>query len=239
MDDLAGLGKIIDSKVAEKVYDDSLARPAKELGSLAADLLHLIGSPVRLLRTFTDRAEKLVKDAVKKVPADRLREAPANVAGPILEKLRYCEDDSVFREMYLNLLTAAVDGERQQEDAHPEFPDIIGAMSASEAFFLWDLAHGDKVKGDFPEATKEALGRAVVNRLPQWASLPKPLLYSHLDHLKALGLIEFSVVNVMGIDRNYVSVSVELTAFGNHFVRVCLPDEDAVAAARAKGQPEQ
>jgi hypothetical protein len=242
--DLGDVAKILDAKTVKKVYADAIQPAAQEVGGIGSTLaksLHLFLAPFQLAAAYQDRLVKLLDQVRNKVPPERQREAPANVAGPVFEAFRYCEDGSVFHEMYLNLLTTAIDSERQDE-AHPEFADIIGAMSTSEGFFLWDLAQVQRIETKVREGELDTLRLVVEERLPSWKDMP--LVGSHVAHLRALGLIDHTSLSINLDDTQVLvteaydghTVSIWLTAFGDQFVRVCLPDKEAVAEARTRSQ---
>lgn len=77
-----------------------------------------------------DMAEK-----VKDIPEENLVPPKPSIAGPVMQGLGYSLDESDLKDMYLNLLTTAVDG-RQTDNAHPSFAEVIRQLSSEEAGLL-------------------------------------------------------------------------------------------------------
>jgi len=78
-----------------------------------------------------DLSEKLVL----RVPAEDVVEPKASIAGPALQGLAFSHEESELREMYLELLAAAMDG-RDVHAAHPAFVDVIKQLTAEEIPWL-------------------------------------------------------------------------------------------------------
>lgn len=69
------------------------------------------------------------------IPEEHASAPRPSVAGPAMEGLGWSLDEPSLKEMYLNLLAAAVDG-RRQDQAHPSFAEIIKQLTPEEATFL-------------------------------------------------------------------------------------------------------
>jgi Abortive infection alpha len=69
------------------------------------------------------------------VPDENLITPPASVAVPALQGLSYTFEEPNLKEMYLNLLATASD-DRQADQAHPAFADIIKQLAAEETKLL-------------------------------------------------------------------------------------------------------
>jgi hypothetical protein len=238
MSDPTELTKLLDPKTVRRFYKDALSAPAQELGALSADVIKGIGllaAPFKLMAAWDERFKGWLKEVVSRVPPERQTEAPADVAGQIFEKLRYIEDGSVLSEMFLNLLTASIDKDRQG-DAHPAFPQIIGQLSPEEALFLFDFAQVTPIKGNLDSRVAYATETVIKECLPNISHINGNRLYAYLDHFEALGLLN-QLEDLVAPFKNKISVHVELTNFGEFFVRVCLPDKDRVERMRAVGKP--
>jgi len=85
----------------------------------------------------------IIKDFVSTRVAEKLRDVPPenivtpkpNVAGPILESLRYTGHEETLREMYANLLAASMN-KATASSAHPAFAEIIRQLVPDEARVL-------------------------------------------------------------------------------------------------------
>jgi hypothetical protein len=73
-----------------------------------------------------------LKEKIKGIPEENLQIPPTMIAGPTLEALRYTYDESELREMYQNLLAAAMDN-RIVSFVHPSYVDTIKQMSPTDA----------------------------------------------------------------------------------------------------------
>lgn len=147
--------------------------------------------------------ERLLRDldqVRERVPIDRQVESPPEIAGPVIEKLRFLDPENTIRELFLNLLTASIDKERQSK-VHPAFPKILEQLSRDEALLLKSVAiwggpsfHGFEV--DILWHGLDWDGDRINVEVKHDYHLPKDelafadRLYAHLKHLEALNLIE-------------------------------------------------
>lgn len=83
------------------------------------------------LEAFEDDLKKKIKG----IPEENLQVPPTMIAGPTLEALRYTYDEAELREMYQNLLAAAMDN-RVVSFVHPSYVDTIKQMSPLDAKIL-------------------------------------------------------------------------------------------------------
>src|SRR5688572_15220115 len=108
------IADILDSKTAQKVYDDALSEPAKQTGRMLTDgvkTLRLVAAPLQLAAGFQDRLEGWIDRVVRGIPEERLQPVPARIGGPIIQELRFLDEGDDITEMYLNLLKKAMDRE--------------------------------------------------------------------------------------------------------------------------------
>ena len=164
---------------------------------------------------------------------ERHIEAPASIAGPIIEKLKYLEEDNYLTDLYLNLLSRAIDKERVNE-AHPAFLLVIEQISPDEALILYSLLSETwkPKKTDFTpyqdwiEQNTEMLEQVAMDGL----TFPKNFQMYAL-HLQCLGLVliktkkfhtPFSGIGKLLWQFEYVD-EMKLTTFGGMFVKACIP----------------
>src|SRR5258708_37835153 len=92
-------------KLAKDIYKDAGSRPAKEVGGLAADLvktLRLVLAPLQYAAALQDRFSNFLDKSVRRVPKRR-RVAPApQIAGPVLEAIRYEPENTPIDERFSN-----------------------------------------------------------------------------------------------------------------------------------------
>ena len=221
-------------RVVEKVYDDAIGRPLKQVGGLGEDLLkalRLFTAPLQLLASYQDRLEVFLSKTVNKVPEERRQQADPSIAGPIIEKIKYLEEENCLSDLFSNLLAKAIDKERFGE-AHPAFVKVVGELSPDEAILL------KKLNATAVEVRRTINSRKLKKKHGSYYSVGLEVLTSaelvhpanapaYLEHLYSLGLIGWrsnvqlrSRVMPTAFDYNQTS-SVCLTSFGYQFVKAC------------------
>ena len=118
MDVFETLGKLVPKEAINKLYDDALSGPAKEMGKLGTDVIKtawLLLAPLQYGAAFQDRLEQMCERISKRVPEHRRVEAPLEVVGPTLEKLQFVRDGSELSDMFEELLTKSVDSGNSRE----------------------------------------------------------------------------------------------------------------------------
>lgn len=84
---------------------------------------------------ITTRFQDDMTSRTLKIPAENVIDPKASVAGPVLQGLVYAHDEENLREMYLNLLAAAMNSETVDR-AHPSYVEIIKQLTSEEANLL-------------------------------------------------------------------------------------------------------
>src|SRR5262245_51462250 len=105
---LEAMGKLIPKKTVGKIYDHELSGPCKQIGKLGTDTVktaRLLLAPLQYASAYQDRLEKVCKEISKRVPKERLVEAPLEVVGPALEKMRYVREGTELWDMFEEVLT--------------------------------------------------------------------------------------------------------------------------------------
>jgi len=234
MEDLTGLGKLADSKVITKAYDDALHEPMREGGKFlldAAKAFRLFLAPTQLLAVVQDRLAAFCERVRQRVPENQQVEAAQSIAIPILLSLKYMEDDNLLTELFLNLLTRAIDKERVSE-AHPAFVRIIEQLSPDEAVLLYLLRNHD-IRWNMPRTlTEEPTWSVRLHSVPEYQPfLCEQIAYPqncfmYLSHLRALDLLyhydnpEPTLFHGRVEYRTFVT-----TEFGDLFIKACVPDQ--------------
>ena len=268
--DLVGLGKVANSKLVQNVYADLNKAGATEQGAkLAADTikaLRLFTAPIQLLALGQDLLEKRLERVRNKVPEERQIEAHPQIAGPILQNLRFMVDGDILTEMYLNLLARAIDRDRVGE-ANPAFVKIIEQLCPDEALLLLKL----RKERDLPYSVygpKELEWYGITIVEPEHYNM-------YITHLCALNLIKpvsyepfppfgpswLPITNDMSralsaINERLESISrlfeedkrpraVNVTEFGSLFIQACIPEDfdiadwEKIKASTAEPSPEE
>lgn len=227
----------LDTKLAEKIYDDGISPAVKEASKIPVDLIkvaRLVMAPIQLLGALQDRFEVIVERLSKKVDKESLIQAQANIAGPILENLRYSADDSVLTECFINLLAKAID-RNKQDQAHPGFIKTLENLSPDEVLLVYVLSKKDLEIVDTMELDR--IQNQFKNLVQEKSDVPVDELqyptnfeiyYTHLD---ALGLVTWPVYKQDPINNNGVQTGIRrysrltLTPYGKFFVKACVPED--------------
>ncbi len=191
--DSENLNKLLGSKTVEKLYDDAVSPPAKELSKVGVDLVktaRLILAPLQITAAFQDRFERFVDKLRKRVPEERYIEPPAEIVGPSLEQMKYLDEGNPLWQMFEELLICSADRDNIS-NAHPSFRLIITQLSSDEARILFHLLQREfeivdtmdlNAAGDRFENRKIEKSDAPANEL----NLPDKfdLYFSHLESLR-------------------------------------------------------
>jgi hypothetical protein len=192
------------------------------------------------------------------IPDEHMITPTASIAVPAMQGLSYSFEEPDLKELYLNLLTIAVD-DRRADDAHPAFVEVIKQLSAEEARLLNQLLtqrvspivrlrnHREETGGYAPKMTHllnvcniETAEPAELPQMPAW-----------VDNWVRLGLVEVSygvylveearydwvdsrpeylrIAQEPDIERLEIQKGViSRTAFGERFLRAVAPATSAV-----------
>lgn len=96
---------------------------------------------------FTSKFEGDLAQKTKDIPAEKLVEPKASIAGPAVQGLAYSHEEDTLKDMYLNLLATAMDG-RVPDQAHPAFVEVIKQLSGEEARLLGVMPRGVFTQGN-------------------------------------------------------------------------------------------
>lgn len=193
-----------------------------------------------------------IQEKVAKIPEEKLTEPEPYVAVPAIQQLSYSLDSTDLREMYANLLVSSMNIDTKTS-VHPAFVEIIKQLTPDEAKLLKRISlNGDEYPLiSIHKVNLDRSFNVIMRNFSDIAfeACENPLnIYSYLDNLERLKLIEIpydgyltdeKVYNPLKnheIVKNITSQILPegyhwdfkknyffLTAFGKHFVSVCLP----------------
>ena len=133
VDAVTGLAKAV------PVYNDVAQPAAQEVGKALltiAKTVHIALAPISVLvwgyEQMKDFVSTKVTERLKNVPPENIVTPKPNVAGPVLEALRYTGYEVSLSDLYANLLAASMD-KMTAEKAHPAFAEIIRQLTPDEA----------------------------------------------------------------------------------------------------------
>ncbi len=222
----------------EKIYDDLASGTVREVGSVAKNTVkaaRCILAPIDYLATQQDRFQRYLKRVDDKVPEEQQINAHPQIAGPVMDGLKYLEEESVITEMFLNLLARAIDQERVNE-AHPAFANIINQLSPDEAKILYYFERKQynlKQSSTLNRSSNTFGPRTTLsNEFPIEKLMYPQNYFMYIDHLHSL--------NLAGIWQNgnqqptytngqqngvLITSTTRLTPFGELFIRACIPED--------------
>jgi len=129
-------------QVAKEVYGDAVKPSAKTVGLALEDIassIRLVTLPFRMIGYAPDLIfEKYKSFMIKvfnKVPKDKVRKPDMQIAGQVLEDVKYVFDVPELQEMYSNLLANNLNTESFSL-IHPSFSSIIRELTPFEAVLL-------------------------------------------------------------------------------------------------------
>jgi hypothetical protein len=235
---------ILGADTVKKVYEDGLSESVQETGKISTDFIkaaRLFTAPIQYLGAYQDRLTKHLNKVREGVPEERQIEAPTSLSGPIMDRLKYLEDDNYLTDLYVSLLQRAIDKERINE-AHPAFFHIIEQLSPDEAFLLFKISQEpidyeytlDLIVNENGKSRFEN-----VNVIKDTTPKENIVFIEHFDmyisHLESLNLLKWTVVSEEPIWENeenqnsrkqngtYRKTKIYLTKFGDLFVKACIP----------------
>ena len=222
----------------EKAYDDLLHPVAKELGNVAENTLkaaRLVIAPIDYLAAQQDRYKLFLGKVAKQVPEEQMIPAHPQIAGQILDNIRYIENESIISDLYANLLARAIDNERVSE-AHPAFVNIINQLSPDEALiigYFFDKKPLLIQESDYYlETNLFGPRKTISNEFPEdTLAFPENYLM-YTDHLHSLNIAGvWQEGNQEPIHTNgkqsgvTINSRAHLTSFGELFAKACLNKE--------------
>lgn len=233
-----------DENLKLEAYKDVAQPAARKVGDTLARTVQVALAPFRGLIWGLETIEEYILGALntklKNVPLDNISAPPANVAGPIIEALRFTGSIPPLREMFANLLAHAMVKDDSKR-AHPSFVEVIKQLSPDEALILFHIS--DK-SGDFilteewknyGGSTDETI-ESQFERFCVESSVKSPELSgTYLDNLLRVRIFAESQLpeavyfppgytergNYEGYVQNNFSRTVAVTSFGKSFIQVC------------------
>lgn len=240
MQDLAGLGSIINSKVAENLYQDSASGALQEVGKIGSDLAktaRLFLAPLQIAATFQNRLEKYLKTLESRIPEEYRIEVRPQISGPALESMRYLDETDVLWNMFCELLSKSADS-RSVQYAHPSFVHILQQLTRDEVYLLTKL----REKPFLQVATMDLnpTKQNFINKKIKNTTIPLDELHNaasfeiYYSHLESLSLISWPVTKQdpivsQGVQTGLTEFStLQLTEFGELFIDACTDKSGAV-----------
>lgn len=224
---------MISKKTQDKIYDDAVSGTLKEVGIGLTSVTRFILSPLKILETAQPRIDEMFLRIGERVSEEDRVEAPPELVGPILEKMKYLPEKSELWEMFEEVLTKAVD-KKQFQSVHPAFGQIISQLSPDEAILLCNLKVQpfkltDKL--DLDHSSEKFINRVIIHNEVPIKQFNFPDNFElYVTHLESLSLAKWAVEKQTPINLNNKQVGIKrhsvikLTDFGKMFVEACIPE---------------
>jgi hypothetical protein len=233
---------------AKELYVDLLRPTAVETGKnllVIARLISVAMAPFAGMVWGMERVRDWIAAAMLKRLArtapDQIQSPPPYIAGQILLQLPFCAEQEELREMYANLLAAAMT-KKLAVQVHPAFIQIIQQLTPDEALIVRQIADGGPMFSlqerfdDSQNLEKDTISLSDQFRvLCESAVVSQPAMSdAYLDNLLRLKVLsetqwsEGRLHTPHAFERAEQRVEntsgrlVELSAFGNRFILTCV-----------------
>jgi hypothetical protein len=155
MSDNNSLGSEIVKQIPVKeIYNDLLHPALSEVGKGLQGAVKLALSPITGLIWGYDKLSAYLDAAIpeyfaqRKINKENIKTPDVSIAVPTIEAMRYVSDKVELRNMFVNLLGAAMNNETA-EKVHPAYVDIIKQLSTKDAKCLNYLRYHRKALIDY------------------------------------------------------------------------------------------
>ena len=223
----------VTKEISGKLYDDALSPGMKEVGKIGDDVAktaRLILAPIQITAHLQRKLEKFLNKIEQRIPPENRIEPNLQIAVPIVESMRYVEENQPLWEMFGELLAKSMD-KTQISKVHPAFAHIVKTLTPDEAYMLKKLEESDFMITDVLSLNRK-LNR-FENRVEESSSIPLGDLISpdsiniYYAHLESLSLVAWPVDDQKPIMSGDVQTGVRsksritLTEFGKLFIEAC------------------
>ncbi len=226
----------INAKVVEKIYEDAGSPVLRELGDWGRNIVkaaRLIGFPIDLCAFARDKFDAFLKKSLVHVDITSSLEPQLPIVGPILDGMKFQDEDSIVYDMLSNLFITSLDKNRINQ-AHPAFANIINQLSPDEAIIIYFLNNTNyklRQHAAFNSDTNLFTSPEVVTNSFPITSLFIPenffLYMNHLNSLNIAGIWQDG--NQESIYANgqqtgvYINNIIQLTDFGKMLASASVP----------------
>ncbi|GEC71959.1 protein of unknown function [Flavobacterium flevense] len=244
------------------VYQDAVQPAAKQIGSALETVTKTVNialAPIKFLvwgyETIEGFISIKVTEKLKNVPPENIVSPPTSVAGPAIEALRFCGEENEVRELYANLLAAAMDSSTQ-DLVHPGYVEILKNLCSDEALLLQSFLDkksypllniraefdngGTKMiynnYSHFDRITKlknkkltptyiDNLNRLGITTIPEDVWLHDEGIYKPLENDKSMAVFKKGIEN-FNAKMKLEKRYIKLTNFGKHFVENVVKEKE-------------
>lgn len=210
------------SKIVEKVYDDTLSEPSKKAGEALGTIINVGNTMLWPIKWANERTRIFFQNNLKKyeeklnhIPEEKITSVPTEISMPILERFTYTSNEELSNA-FINLLTSASSIDNINK-AHPGFIYIIDRLSPDEALILKYLEDNDAIPildVQYHEKFEDINERHNYKFILRDATLLENKLalkfpeniYLYLDNLASLGLLQIQDYFYANLEDDYVEI---------------------------------
>ncbi|WP_448698192.1 DUF4393 domain-containing protein [Mucilaginibacter sp. AW1-3] len=188
--------------VVKPMYDDAVQPAAKQVGRTLETVTKTVNMalmPIKVLVWGYEQIESWLTsrlaEKLRNVPDEHIVTPAPAIAGPAIEALRYAGYDEHLRELYANLLAAAMDSDTVAQ-AHPGYVEVLKNLSSEEAILLRAFIHTASypavhIKSVAAHDGSHSIAKRYHATFAQVITLQHAeLIPSYLDNLLRLGILE-------------------------------------------------
>lgn len=169
------------NETVHEAYKDVVQPAAREVGVTVGGTVHMALAPLNGLIWCYSQFEKWISKKVaprlKNVPKENIVTPELNIAGPILEAMRFSFDSELLSELYANLLAASMN-KSMKDGVLPAFVEIIRQLTPDEAKLISFFAKPDEI---FPLLTIKKEHKNVKNEKQGWVEVKENFSRFALD----------------------------------------------------------
>lgn len=253
------VGVAIVKELAKDIYQDGLQPATKEIGKALGTIVGLANAillPVEIAnKCLGYKAKEFLADLepkIENIPEEKRQEPPLMIAGPVLEGLKY-NDNEDLREMFLNLLAASMNSDTA-ENAHPSYVETIKQLSPLDAKIFREIYLAEQFACVHLNLRIKGTERVYTDAFPDYFlnelyNLADPfLMSSSIQNIIRLGLINYLMkIQMMGynyskirenpyvLDRiehynqyekevflDIINGTIQINNYGKNFAKICL-----------------
>jgi hypothetical protein len=186
------------------IYQDAIQPSAQQVGKSLETITKTVNialAPIKALVWGYEQIEEFistkVSEKLSKIPNENIITPLPQVAGPAIEALRYTGHDENLRELFANLIAAAMNKDTIHT-AHPGYVDIIKNLSSDEAILLKAFVHFrihpiiDIISVSDNESGYQLIFSKFTHLDKQVKLIRPDLIPFFIDNLSRLGMLEFT-----------------------------------------------
>ena len=123
----------------DSAKESLLGPPSKELGNMIGDIVHILGTPFRIIKIVSDEKveqfAKRTKEKVSAIPDENRDSTKLPIAVKTIEDAKYSLNDEGMQEIFSNLIANSLNNTKNV-DISIRFSTVLSQLSPKDALFL-------------------------------------------------------------------------------------------------------